>query len=389
MRTALVHDWLNGMRGGEKVLEAFAEMFPDAPIHTLLHVPGSTSPTIERHEIRTSALQRMPGAATRYRHYLPFFPRFVEGMRIAPTDLVLSDSSCVAKSVRPPAGAKHACYILSPMRYVYDRYDDYFAKGRASLATRAAMRLVRARLRRWDLRTADRVDDFAAISTFVQERVRNLYGREARVIAPPVDTERFANTAGRPGDYYLMVTALVPYKNADVAVEAFRTMPRRRLVIAGSGPWLQKLRAAAPQNVELLGWVEDPRVDELLAGCRAFLMPNVEDFGIAPVEAMAAGRPVVALGEGGILDTVRDLDRWSANQLPGKLGPTGMFYRDAGPAGLAAAIERFERVAAAFHPDDCQAQARKFSKARFAANIAGWLAEVLAQPGHAEVRRAA
>ncbi len=387
MRVALVHDWLTGMRGGERVLEAFAEMHPNAPLATLLHVPGSVSATIENREIITSALQRLPGAATQYRRYLPLFPRFIEGLRLPPADLVLSDSSCVAKSIRPPAGARHACYVHSPMRYLYDRYDDYFGPGRCGVATRLAMRAVRGRLRRWDRRTAARVDSFACNSNFVRDRVRSLYGRDARVIAPPVDVERFAALRGEPGDYYLMVAALVPYKNADVAMEAFRGLPRRRLVVAGSGPWLRKLRLAAPPNVEFLGWTTDARVEELLAGCRAFLMPNVEDFGIAPVEAMAAGKPVVALGAGGALDTIRDLDRWHAKQLPGRGGPTGLFHPDGGPAAVAAAIERFERVAGAFDPEECRAQARRFALPRFKAEIADWVSEVAA--GQPAVRIAA
>jgi glycosyltransferase involved in cell wall biosynthesis len=386
IRAALAIDWLVGMRGGEKCLEAFAELFPNAPILTMVHRPGSVSAKIEAHPIVTSPLQKLPFGQTKYRYYLPLMPRLVEAVRVPPVDLLVSVSTCVAKALVPPAGAVHACYINSPMRYLYDRYDDYFSPGRAGWATRTAMRLMRGRLQRWDRRTADRVHRWAANSEFIRERVRRCYVRPAEVIHPPVDVARFANVRRRPDDYYLMVTALVPYKNVDVAVEAFRGLDRR-LVVAGSGPMLAKLRANRPPNVELRGWVDDAEIPELVAGCRAFLMPNVEDFGIAPVEAMAAGRPVIALGEGGVRDTVRDLERYDAGVLSAGYGPTGVFFDEPTPAGLRQALAAFERDESRFLPDDLRRWSKRFDLPRFKREIAAWLQAALAtrQP----LRRAA
>jgi glycosyltransferase involved in cell wall biosynthesis len=372
LRVALVHDWLTGMRGGEKVLEVLCDLFPQAPLYTMLHVPGSVSATIENRPIRTSELQRLPFAKKYYRHYLPLLPKLAERIRIEPCDLVLSVSSCAAKGVRKPAGAKHASYILSPMRYLYDQFDDYFRRGRAGLATRLGMKLLRKPLQKWDRRSAAGVDSFAAVSRFIAGRIRDAYGADATVVYPHVDYPRFANLTPRQGDYYLMVAALVPYKNADVAVEAFRGLDRK-LVVAGAGPMLARLRENPPPNVELLGWVDDGKVEELLAGCRAFLMPNVEDFGIAPIEAMAAGKPVIALGAGGVLDTVRDLARHQRGTLPGSGGPTGLFFADPTPASLAAAIAEFEREESEFESAAIRRWARTFDRPNFEAGIRRWL----------------
>ena len=378
LRVALVHDWLTGMRGGEKVLEVFCELFPDAPLYTLLHQPGAVSRVIENREIIVSSLQKAPGAIRHYRRFLPLMPALVEQLRPANVDLVLSSSSCVAKSVRAPAGAKHACYVHSPMRYIYDRFDDYFGKGRAGLAVRAAMNVVRRPLQRWDRATADRVDRFAANSSFVRERVFRCFGRDSDVIAPPVDVQRFAAARREPDDYYLIVAALVPYKMVDSAVEAFRGLDRK-LIVAGKGPMLEELRAAAPPNVTLLGWVDDDAVLDLVAGCRAFLMSNVEDFGIAPVEAMAAGRPVIAFGEGGVLDSVRDLDRVDSGAFGPAATPTGLFYTDPTSTGLAAAVRRFEQHEHRFLPAETSAWTKQFDKPMFERRIMQWLADVMDQ----------
>lgn len=375
-RVALVHDWLTGMRGGEKVLEHFADLFPKAPIYTLLHVPGSISPRLESHPIRTSALQHMPRATKDYRYYLPLMPAFVEAMKIEPVDLVISTSSCVAKSVRIPAGATHACYMFSPMRYLYDQYDEYFAPNRSGLMTRTAMRLVRRPLQWWDKATARRVNSLVGISTFVAERILRVYDRMVPVIAPPVETARFAAARREPDDYYLMVTALVPYKRVDLAIEAFRGTDRR-LVVAGSGPMYERLKATCPPNVELKGWVDDEEIVDLVAGCRAFIFPQVEDFGIAPVEAMAAGRPVIALGEGGALDTIRDVERWQTGELDGSLGPTGIFFAGNRPSDLREALEDFERQESLFHSPDICAWATNFDQASFRSAVIDWFSALL------------
>jgi glycosyltransferase involved in cell wall biosynthesis len=377
LRVALVHDWLTGMRGGEKVLEIFARLFPEAPIYTLVHDKGSVSAEIEAHRIVTSPLQRIPGATHRYRHFLPTMPWLIDHLRIEPTDLVLSCSSCVAKSAIAPPGAIHASYILSPMRYIYDRYDDYFSPRRSGPLTRWAMRSVRGRLQQWDRTTSNRADSMVAISSFIADRIRQVYGRSAPVIFPPVNTDRFARSMAPPKDYYLMVTALVPYKNVDLAVDAFGQLDRP-LVVAGSGPMLAKLRSQGRPNVKFLGWVDDDEIPDLVAGCRAFLMPNVEDFGIAPIEAMAAGRPVIALGEGGVLDTIRDLDRCQAGFFGDRSAPTGLFFYQPTPEALVDAIQRFEQVEHLFRPAAIAEWAQTFGEERFTQEIVSWISSLTA-----------
>ncbi len=298
---ALVHDWLTGMRGGEKVLEAFCRLLPSAPIFTLLHLQGKVSPLIESHPIETSFLQRMPLAATRYRHYLPLFPRAVEGLRLPPVDLVLSTSHCVAKGVRPPDGAIHVSFVHTPMRYVWDMYDAYFGPGKGGLA-RHVMPFFRKGLQRWDVRTADRVDHFVANSAHVAERIKRHYDRESTVIHPPVDTARFS-PVDKPQDYYLVVSALVPYKRVDLAVQACQALGYR-LKVVGIGPEEARLKSLAGPKVEFLGWQPEDALPGLYANAKALIFPGEEDFGITPVESMAAGRPVLALGQGGALETV-------------------------------------------------------------------------------------
>lgn len=370
-RVVLVHDWLTGMRGGEKVLEIFCRLFPSAPLYTLVHQPGSVSETIERRPIVTSGLDSLPGGRRNYRYFLPLMPWFIERMRLPPCDLVLSVSSCVAHGVTPPPGARSASYILSPMRYVYDQFDEYFQPGRSGLSTRLAVRLVRRPLQAWDRMANQRADSVVAISHFVADRIDKAYGRPAAVIAPPVDVHRFGEARSTPGDYYLMVTALAPYKNVDRAIEAFRGL-NSRLVIAGSGPMLDRLRASCPANVELLGWVDDDSLTRLVAGCRAFLFPNVEDFGIAAVEAMAAGKPVLALGAGGALDTVVPLDV-SQPKRPA----TGLFLESSTPESIRAGVARFEAASDRFDPASIRQWAQRFSEERFERQVKQWLAGVL------------
>ena len=379
LKVALAHDWLTGMRGGEKVLEVFANLFPSAPIHTMVHVPGSVSETIESHPIVTSALQRLPWGRKKYRYWLPLMPHLVERIRVEPVDLVISVSTCVAKGIVPPEGSRHASYINSPMRYLYDRYDDYFSPARASLPTRIAARLVRKRLQDWDIASTSRIDHLVGNSSFIAERIRRIYGRHSRVIHPPVDAHRFADARRAPDDYYLMVCALVPYKNVDLAVEAFRGLDRK-LVLVGDGPMHRRLASNRPSNVELRGWASDEEVVDLVAGCRAFLLPNVEDFGIAPVEAMAAGRPVIALGEGGSLDTVRDVRGSNADRHDDRFGPTGLLYAENSAAGLAAAIAAFERHESAFDPDNLASWARTFGLPRFEREVKDWIRSVMGAP---------
>ncbi|MEX2088527.1 MAG: glycosyltransferase, partial [Bacteroidota bacterium] len=299
---AIVHDWLTGMRGGEKVLEVLCELHPGADLFTLLHNPGTVSPAIERMSIRTSFVNSLPFKENGYRRYLPLFPRAIESFDFSPYDLILSTSHCVAKGAVPRAGALHICYCHTPMRYVWEMYDDYFGKGRAGVLTRAAMKFFAPRLRQWDVRSSDRVHFYVANSQNVARRIHRHYGRAADVIHPPVDTSLFRSSERDEG-YYLIVSALVPYKRVDLAVRVFNILGERLLVV-GKGPELETLKAMASKRIEFLGWQPDSELAGLYAGCRALVFPGVEDFGIVPLEAMASGKPVIAFGRGGALETV-------------------------------------------------------------------------------------
>jgi glycosyltransferase involved in cell wall biosynthesis len=336
MKVALVHDWLTGMRGGEAVLEELCERYPEAPIFTLVHVRGSVSPIISSHPIVTSFVQGLPLSGRKYRSYLPLFPRAIEQFDLSGFDLVISTSHCVAKGIRPRPGALHLCYCHTPMRYVWDQYDQYWSPGLAPAWMRAAMALVAPRLRRWDVASASRVGFFAANSLNVARRIMRHYEREAEVIYPPVDTGAFRPAEGGPGDYFLIVSAFVPYKRIDLAVEAFNRIGYP-LKVVGSGAMESRLRAMARPNVEWLGWQDRTELAALYAGCRALIFPGEEDFGIVPVEAMAAGRPVIALGRGGALETV------IPPRHPCGRAPTGLLFREQSVEGLIEGILQFEK----------------------------------------------
>lgn len=348
MRTAVVHDWLNGMRGGEKVLEAILEVVPDPTIFTLFHVPGSVSKTIERYPIRVSPLNRLPFARTRYRHYLPFFPAAVEAFDLSGFDLVVSSSHCVAKGAIAPAGVPHLCYCHTPVRYAWDQFDAYFPPG---TFLRPLKRALLGRLREWDRATAVRPTRYLANSSAVAERIRRHYGREAAVSAPPVDVRFFrpADSPVRREDFLLAVGALVPYKRFDLAIEA-AARGGRPLVLVGKGPEAARLKAMAPPSVEIRMDQTAEELRDLYRRCAFFLQPGEEDFGIAAVEALACGTPVVALGRGGVLDIVEDSE-------------TGVLVAEEGAAPLAEGIRR--ATATAFDYTLLRERAMRFGHARF------------------------
>jgi glycosyltransferase involved in cell wall biosynthesis len=374
LRAVLVHDWLTGMRGGEKVLEAFCNLFPDAPIYTLLHLAGKVSPLIESHPIRTSFLQRLPLAATRYRHYLPLFPRAAESLTLPECDLVLSSSHCVAKGVKVPPGAVHVSYVHTPMRYVWDMYEAYFGPGKGGLA-RWVMPLFRGGLQKWDVRTSRTVDHFIANSAHVAERIKRHYGREAAVIHPPVEAERFV-PVDEPDDYYLVLSALAPYKRVDLAVRAC-TRLGCRLKVAGTGPEETRLKEMAGPTVEFLGWQPDEALPELYAKARAFIFPGEEDFGITPLESMASGRPVVAFGKGGALETV--VEAGDKSGLPA----TGCFFYEQTEEALIAALQELEAELDSFDPKALAGHAAGFGTPVFLARMAAFITGVTnTSPGH-------
>jgi glycosyltransferase involved in cell wall biosynthesis len=330
-RVAIVHEWLTSMRGGEKCVEALCEIFPGAEIFTLLHVKDSCSTVIERMPIHTSFVQRLPFAKRYYRHYLPLFPMAIERFDLDDFDLVISSNHCVAKGVRVSPKTLHICYCYTPMRYIWGLYDEYFGKDRAGVFTRLGMRLFLNYLRHWDVRTASNPNHFVAISEHIRERIKNTYNRDADVIFPPVNTSHFHHTTDID-DYFLIVSAFVPYKRIDLAIEAFNQLGER-LIIVGDGPDVQRLRVIARKNIEFVGWQPDEKLTEYYARCRAVIFPGEEDFGIVPVEAMASGRPVIAYAKGGALETVV-----RSNQLK-----TGVLFDDQTVESLIGAVRLFEQ----------------------------------------------
>jgi glycosyltransferase involved in cell wall biosynthesis len=353
MKIALVHDWCTGMRGGEKCLEVLCELFPDAPIYTLLHNKGTMSPSIERHPFITSFIDRLPAKATQYRKYLPLFPFAVAQFDLSEFDLVISTSHAVAKNVRVRTDAVHICYCFTPMRYVWDMYEHYFGKGKASPVIRFAMMLIAPLLRWWDVRTSANVTYFIAISEEIRRRIRRHYRRDAEMIYPPVDIEQF-RLSSQKEDFYLIVSALVPYKRVDLAVEAFNANGKK-LIIAGTGPESIKLRSMAGPNIEFLGWQSDDQLAQLYARCTALIFPGVEDFGIVPLEAQASGKPVVAFGQGGALETIVE-------------GATGVFFEHQTVESLQDALNRSALIN--FNPAAIRDHAVRFSRANFRQNIA-------------------
>jgi glycosyltransferase involved in cell wall biosynthesis len=362
MKVALVHDWLTGMRGGEKCLEVFCELFPDADLFTLVYDPGRVSHAIRRMNVKTSWIDRLPGARRYFRYLLPLFPQAIESFELADYDLILSSNHCVAKGVFPHR-ALHIAYVHAPIRYVWDKHDVYFG-AESPWISRAGMALSRGYLQQWDIRSANRVDFFIANSNNVAGKIKNLYGRDSAVIYPPVDVDRFALSA-RQNPYYLIVSALVPYKRVDLAIDAFNAI-RVPLRIAGDGPLRRVLQRGARSNIEFLGYVDDVSLSELYSRCQALIFPGEEDFGIVPLEAQASGRPVIAYGKGGALETVLPLG--------GELdSPTGIFFREQTVESLIAAVRVFERNRQKFVPTAIRQQACRFSRDRFKAQISDYI----------------
>ncbi|HYT88964.1 MAG TPA: glycosyltransferase, partial [Gemmataceae bacterium] len=354
-RLVLVHDWLTGMRGGEKCLEVLCRAWPAAQLFTLLHRPGSVSPAIERLEPRTSFLQRLPQVHRYYRYLLPLMP-LAARWRLPPCDLVVSLSHCVAKAALPPPGVPHVCYCFTPMRYAWHMRTSYF--GGQGRGIKARLRdLLLAAMRRWDRSTADRVTHFVAISRTVQRRIAECYGRDSTVIYPPVDTDFYCPAAVQRAAYYLVVSAFAPYKRLDLAVEACNRL-KRPLVVIGNGQAEKQLRALAGPTIHFLGWQPDAVVRKHFRQCRAVLFPGEEDFGIVPLEAQACGTPVIALGRGGASETL----------VPpgGAREPTSWWFEEQTVDALVEAMVGFEARPRDFAPGAARRQALRFNGERFA-----------------------
>lgn len=351
LQVILCHDWLTGMRGGERVLEILCEAFPTAPIYTLIHHRNAVSDTINRHPIHTSWLQSIPGIHRHYRNFLPFFPSAIRRFDVPPADLIISTSHCVAKGLQSRHGTPHLCYCFTPMRYAWMFGDEYL--GGNPIKKLMAQPLL-AWLRHWDRQASSRITHFVGISDHVKARINRFYGREASVVYPPVDLDRWTPDFKPAGDFDLIASALVPYKKIDLAIEAY-ARNGRKLKIVGTGTEYPALQAKATNNIEFLGWQSDTALLELYRRCRLLIFPGEEDFGIVPLEAQACGRPVVAYGKGGALETV-------------KSGVSGLFFNEQTPGALTAAIETC--AAHSWNPAAIRTHAEAFSIQAFVDGIA-------------------
>ena len=365
-RVALVHDWLTTFGGAERCLILLHQLFPSAPIYTLVHDKRATPPELMDAHIVTSHLQGLPQATTNYQRYLTAMPAAIEQFDLRSFDLVISSSHAVAKGVLTHPRQRHLCYCYTPMRYIWDLYHTYLEHTDLSPITERAFRMSAHYLRMWDYASAQRVDKFIAISETVRQRIRRHYGREAPVVYPPVDTTFFTPDQSGVRDYYLVVSRLVPYKRVDLVVDVFNHRDERLLVV-GDGPQFKKLTRTAGRNIEFVGSVTDDELRILYQNCRALVFPAEEDFGITPVEAMACGRPVVALGYGGASETVVD-------------GVSGVLFREQGLESLDSAIDRLEQ--GHFSPEACRARAREFDQSLFTAKLRAAADFMLGQLGH-------
>lgn len=358
MRVALVHYWLTNMRGGERVLKAFADMFPEADIFTHVVDRSRISEGLKSHKIETTFISKMPFAVKHYQKYLPFMPRALEEIDLSAYDLVISSESGPAKGVVPRPDAFHLCYCHSPMRYIWDLYHEY--NDSAGFLARRVFPGIAHRLRTWDATSSMRVDQFVANSSFVAKRIDKYYRRDAEVIYPPVATEAFASQPiSEPGDYYLAAGEFVGYKRFDIAVDAFTKMGKK-LVVIGDGEQRKELEKRAGDTVEFLGRVSFEELKKRFGQCRALVFPGEEDFGMIPVEVMAAGRPVIAYGRGGALDTV----------VPGQ---SGHLFTDQSVDGLIQAVSEFETQD--YDPEQLRLHAESFGMKPFRDKVSALLAK--------------
>ncbi len=360
LRVALVHDWLNQLGGAENVLEVLVRMFPGAPVFTSMYAAEKMPPEYRRWDIRTTFMQRLPGVTTHHQAYLPVYPLAFSRMDLRGYDLILSNKSGFCHGVSVPPGATHICYCLAPTRFLW-QYEAYRQREALSPAMDLVLRPAVALLKRWDYAAAQRVHHFIAISTEVQERIRRFYGRESTIIYPPADISRFRPSGEPPGDYFLAGGRLIPYKRTDLAVRACSELGLRLLVF-GDGRDRPALEQMAGPTVTFLGRVSWDELARLYAGAKAFIFPGLEDFGIAPVEAQAAGRPVIAFRGGGALDTV----------LPGR---TGEFFAEQTVESLKAVLARFDP--AAYDPAACRANAERFRTERFETELRAFIEKQL------------
>jgi glycosyltransferase involved in cell wall biosynthesis len=364
MRVAIIHYWLVGMRGGEKVLEALCEMYPQADIFTHVYDPKMVSDRIRRHRVIPTFINSLPRATRMYKSYLPLMPLALEQLDLRGYDLVISSESGPAKGVVPAPDALHVCYCHTPMRYIWNMYQEY--RSRSGWMTRLLMPLLAHYLRMWDVASAARVDSFIANAATVAKRIQRYYGRDSVVIHPPVDTDAFSIAApSELGDYYLMAGELVAYKRPELAVRAFNDM-NLKLVVIGGGEMIDEIRRIAGPTVTVMGQQPFDVLKKHYAQCRALIFPGEEDFGMVPVEAMASGRPVVAFARGGATETVSE-------------GLSGVFFTEQTVEAITAAVKRLDTIK--FDSEKIAALARQFGRDRFIQQMRSHIDGLLVQRG--------
>jgi glycosyltransferase involved in cell wall biosynthesis len=358
MKIALIHDWLNQIGGAEDVLADLVTLFPDSPIYTSLYAPDIMPEFYKKWDIRPLWMDKLPAIHTKHQPYLPLYPIAWGGLKLKGYDLLLSNKSGFCHGVRYETGTIHICYCLAPTRYVW-QLNEYIAREGLGRVAQIGLKTLMPLFKWWDKRASKRVHHFIAISTEIQERIKKYYDRDSVIIFPPVNTARFAQMDETPEDYFLIVSRLIPYKRIDLAVQA-ATKLGVRLKIAGKGRDLDRLKAMAGDNVEFLGYVPDDDLPRLMARCKAFLFPGLEDFGITPVQAQAAGRPVIAYGAGGALDTVI-------------AGVTGEHFHELTVESLMAVVSNFDP--AKYDPQTIRAHAQKFDVSLFKAQLLAFIEE--------------
>jgi len=361
-RVAIVHDWLTVYGGGERVLEKMLETWPDADLFSVVDfVPSEVRGFLRGRVPQTSFIQRMPWARSKYRSYLPLMPLAMEQLDLSAYDVVLSSSHAVAKGVITGPDQVHVSYVHSPIRYAWDLQHQYLAEAGLLRGFKSAVaRLILHYMRIWDTRTANGVDVFLANSRFIARRIHKVYRREAHVVYPPVDIDRFAVRHDKEA-FYLTASRMVPYKKIPLIVEAFNKMPDRRLVVIGDGPEYEKVKSAAGPNVEVLGYRSTTELIDYMQRANAFVFAAEEDFGITPVEAQACGTPVIAYGKGGALETVRGLDQAD--------GPTGLLFPFQRAEAIVEAVESFEARRSEITSSACRVQAERFGPERFCSEL--------------------
>ncbi len=362
MKIAIVHDWLVANAGAEKVLSAMLELYPEADLFSLVNFlnRNDRNELLGSRDVKTSFIQNLPFARKHFRNYLPLFPKAMESLNFKGYDLIISSSWAFAKGVKRPKESVHICYCHTPIRYAWDLKKEYVSS--LGLAKRIVVEATLAYIRRWDIKTLDRVDFFIANSVFVKRRIKRIYSIEAPVIYPPVDVDEFMPFEDKD-DYYITVSRLVPYKRVDLIVEAFNRL-KRKLLIVGDGPEIKNLKSMAKGNIEFLGFQKRDIVVKLLQRAKAFVFAAVEDFGIAPVEAIACGTPVVAYARGGVTETVKN-------------GVNGILFFEQKPEAIENAIRFFENREDAFDPHSIAQTVQKFSRDRFIKEFSSFVTSVV------------